>query len=260
MSYSKQCPFCGKNTRNKYKSPKFVFQCLSCGLLFRHTDVQQDFDELYKVAWSDVEHHKQETGGTDVTLASIYARKLAQTLGLDNFSGLRILDFGAGDGSMLVALSASGADVYGLEPFGYEHIKSKGFKVFRNLDEIPKGILFNGVISIDVLEHVPLPWDTLERLYKLLIDNGWLYVTSPNAHGLNARFSGSNWRELRNQSHLYFLAPLNMKAFFSRLGFTKARRLCWFVQYSNNLLKGLFHYLLQLLGLDGEMRYLIFKS
>jgi 2-polyprenyl-3-methyl-5-hydroxy-6-metoxy-1,4-benzoquinol methylase len=259
MSSLKKCPFCGKDAKSKYKAPGFFYQCSSCGLTFKQVDAGQDLNELYTAAWSDIDNHKEETGGTDLKLARVYAKKLAESLGLDNFSGLRILDFGAGDGSMLAALSELGADVYGFEPFGYEQIKSKGFKVFRNLDEIPQGMLFDGVISIDVLEHVPSPWGTLKELYGFLVHKGWLCVTTPNAHGLNARFSGSGWRELHNPSHLYFLTPRDMKAFFIRLGFTKVRRLKWFVQYANDPFKKIVHYLLQLSGLDGEMRYLILK-
>jgi 2-polyprenyl-3-methyl-5-hydroxy-6-metoxy-1,4-benzoquinol methylase len=260
MRYYKQCPFCGKDAKNKYADLKFFYQCLFCGLIFKHADDEQDFNQLYKIAWSDVDNHKQETGGTDVKLARIYARKLAQSLGLENFSGLKILDFGAGDGSMLMALSELGADVYGLEPFGYEHIRNKGFMVFRSLDEIPEGILFDGVISIDVLEHVPFPWSTLDKLYGLLVNRGWLCVTTPNANSLNAIFLRYNWRELHNPSHLYFLTPRCLEVIFAKLGYTKFRRFSWFVQYSNNSMKMLVHYLLQLLKLDGEMRYIIYKN
>lgn len=260
MSSLKKCPFCGKDGRYKFPSVKFFFQCSSCGLLFRDTDQGQDFNELYRVAWSDIDNHKHETGGTDIELARIYARKLAQSLKLKDLSGLKILEFGAGDGSMLAALSALGADVYGLEPFGYEQIRSKGFKVFRNFNEIPGGMSFDGIISIDVLEHVPSPWGTIAELYALLTYKGWLCVTTPNADGLNARFSGSNWREFHNPSHLYFLTPKDMKAFFGRSGLTHVKRLNWFVQYSNSLPKNLIQYFLQCFGLDGEMRYLIFKA
>jgi len=255
-----QCPFCGKNTVNKYRGLESICQCLSCGLLFRDGfQPQQKLDELYKKAWSDIGGHKDKTGGTSIKLARIYAQKMAESLGLEDFSGLRILDFGAGRGCMLTAFSELGADVYGVEPFGYEYLKNKGLKIFRSLEEIPKGLLFDGVITIDVIEHILSPWDTIERLYRLLANKGWLCVITPNADGLNARFFRANWRELHNPSHIYFLTPRCIEAIFVRLGFAKFRRLNWFVQYSNNPLRKLIHYLLQSLELDGEIRYLIAK-
>ena len=50
----------------------------------------------------------------------IYARKLAETLGRKDFAGLKLCDFGAGRGSMATALIELNADVYAIEPFGYE--------------------------------------------------------------------------------------------------------------------------------------------
>ena len=269
MSMVQKCPFCGQDANGKYEPFKLpdargsfsrICQCSSCRLLFRQVDGQQDLSELYKVAWSDVDHHKQETGGTDAKLARVYAAKLAGSLGFKDFSGLKILEFGAGDGSMLEALSELGADVYGCEPFGYEEIKRKGFKAFRSLEEIPQGTQFDGVVSIDVLEHVPAPWSTLQDLFALTASKGWLCVTTPNANSLNARLSGPKWREMHNPGHLFFLTSRSLEAIFRHLGFTKTKKLKWFVQYSNNILKRSMHSLLQLSGLDGELRYLINKS
>jgi len=256
-----ECPFCGKSVVNKYRNSGSIYQCKSCSLSFRGGfQPYQKFEELYKKAWTDIDNNKDETGGTDIRLARVYAQKMVELLGLKDLSGLKILDFGAGKGCMLTALSELGADAYGVEPFGYEHLKNKGLKVFRSLEEIPGNFSFDGVVTIDVIEHIFSPWDTIEKLYGFLADNGWLCVTTPNADSFNARFLRSNWRELHNPSHLYFLTPRCLEAIFTRSGYTKFRRLSWFVQYSNNSMRRLVHYLLQLLKLDGEIRYIVYKN
>ena len=259
MKYSKECPYCGQGTLNKYATIS-VCKCPSCSLLFKNgLQFEGGFDELYKKAWQDTDNHKDKTGGTDLELARIYARKLVSVLGLKDFKGLKLLEFGAGRGNMLAALLELGANVYGVEPFGYEYLKNKGFKVFRTLEEIPGGILFDGIVTIDVIEHVLHPWDILNLLYGRLNSQGWFYVTTPNAGSLNARLSAGNWRELHNSSHIYFLDQKCLEIILNKIGLNKFIRLRWFVQYTNNPLRVLMHYVLQQFGLDGELRYLIVK-
>lgn len=257
---SKQCPFCGHREINVYSSALSVRRCLSCGLLFRSIlQLQSNSAELYKNAWSDACNHINETGGTNLELARIYLQKLILFLGKKNLTGLKILDFGAGRGDILIALSELGADIYGIEPYGYEYLKSKGLKVFRQIEEIPKGLFFDAIITTDVIEHIPSPWDAIGKLYKLLNTNGWLYIATPNANSLNARFFKSHWREFYNPSHFYFFNSGCIEAIFIKLGIVEYKRLYWFIKYSSNFLQNLIHFVLKFLKLDGELRYILRK-
>jgi len=120
--------------------------------------------------------------------------------------------------------------------------------------------LFDGIITIDVIEHLFSPWDTMRKLYGRLIDGGWLCVTTPNADCLKSRLIKTSWGEFHNPSHIYFLTPKSMRSIFNKLGFRKVKRLRWFVRYSGNPLLSSCHTLLQASGLDGEIRYLISKA
>ena len=257
----KCCPFCSSMTIALHWKKVNVWRCSSCGLLFRNLlQPQHEVSELYKNSWLNPGMFKNMTGGTDLRLARIYAQNLASSLGLRNFVGLKILDFGAGRGDMLTALSELGADVYGIEPFGYDYLKNGDFKLFHTPEEVPEGFLFDGVLMIDIIEHLMTPWDTIMKLYRLLSENGWFYIATPNANSLNAKLFRSHWRELRNVGHIIFFTPDSLELILAHLGDVCYKRLRWFVQYNNDTLRNAIHFLLQLFQLDGELRYLIRKS
>lgn len=256
---SKECPFCGHGKTRIFSSALSMLRCVSCGLLFRDISLSETI-MINRNAWSDLYNHKNETGATDLRLSRIYAGNLISSLGLKSIKGLKILDFGTGRGDMLVALSELGADVYGVEPFGYEHLKSRGFKVFHEIDAIPKGFLFDGIIANDVIEHVFFPWDVVEKLYGLLNVSGWLYIATPNAGGFNASFFKAHWRELYNQGHIRFFNSACLEGIFTKLGIVEFKRLSWFIKYSNNPLKALVNYFLQFFKLDGVLRYVLLRG
>ena len=257
----KQCPSCGSKDIKIYNRSLNFWRCLYCGLLFRGVlQTESKLAELYKNAWSDSSKHKDQTGGISLNLARVYSQKLHSFLDLKNLKGLKILDFGAGRGDMLMALSEIGAEVYGIDPYGYEYLKNKNFKVFRDINEIPKGLLFDGIIANDVIEHLYYPRDTINALYDLLKAPGWIYIATPNVNSLNAKLLISYWRELYNPSHIYLFTPDCIEAIFSKLGIVQYKRLSWFIKYGGNPLQKIAHFLLQSFQLDGELRYILRKT
>lgn len=253
-----QCPLCSHRNIKLYNKTLFVWRCLSCGLLFRKIS-ETEFVKLYKNAWSDLGKHRDEIGVTTLDLARSYLQKIVVFLELKSLSGLKILDFGTGKGEMLTAISELGADAYGIDPFGYQYLEGKNFKVFRSIKEIPKGILFDGIIANDAIEHLFSPRDRIKDLYKLLKDGGWFYIATPNSSSLNARVFMSRWREFYNPGHIWLFNSACLERIFSELGITKYKRLHWFIQYNRNPLRRLIHYLLRFSELDGVLRYILRK-
>lgn len=255
-----RCPFCNSTATTIHWKQTNFRRCSSCELLFKNImKTEVEVSELYKKGWLDPSVHKNMTGGTDFGLARDYVKKLAISLGLKNFSGLKILDFGAGRGDVMNALAELGADVWGVDLFGYDYLRSKGLRVFRTIEEIPENILFDGIITIDVIEHLFEPWKIIRRLFGLLNHNGWVCLTTPNAQGLNVKISRFRWRELSNTGHFVFFTPKSLQSIFAYIGCVRYQRLRWFVRYSNNPLLNIGHFLLQLFRSDGELRYLAWK-
>jgi len=165
---------------------------------------QKELFALYTNSWQHPERSRSETGGTDLRLARIYAKLLARSLGLRDLKGLRILDFGAGRGDMLKALMELGAEVVGVEPYGLDFLRDQGFEAYEDISEV-KGD-FDGIVTIDVIEHPRNPWDILKDLSNLLKVGGWIYVATPNPTGLNAKINRGNWREAKKQGIFSFLS------------------------------------------------------
>ena len=253
------CPFCHAIATLYWRGAS-ICRCSQCSLLFRsQLRSEEDLWRLYNRAWQEPHEHTSETGGTRLDLARTYAGKLLTSVGLGDMNGLRILDFGAGRGAIVAVVSDLGAEAYGVEPFGHGYLQNRGLKAYRTLEDIPEGMFFDGIITIDVIEHLLAPWNELRRLRHFLKDNGWIYIATLNSNGLNARLHKSRWREVRKPGHLYFFTPRSVEAILHNCGFRRYSRLRWFIQYSSNPLRTSLHYVLQALRLDGELRYLAWK-
>ena len=252
-----RCPYCG-NEDIRIIWPKADFwQCSFCQLFFKNPmPTEKELIALYQYSWNNPEKHGSETGGTDSRLAKMYTRCLAYSLGRKDFSGMRILDFGAGKGLMVKALSALGARVCAVEPYGYKYLQAKGIKVYKELSEINNS--FHGIVTIDVWEHLLRPWEILRKLKALLVNGGWIYIATANPLGLNARIKKDKWREAKKAGHLMFPAPHTMERMLKDIGFTRFRRLKWFIRY-HKFPRWMLDYALQEVYLDGELRYLAWK-
>lgn len=216
----------------------------------------EELEHLYTAAWKKPQSEIEMTGATERTLAEAYAKKLAGSLGRKDLAGLKILDYGAGRGDVLATLKALGADVFAVEPFGEEFLRKRGFPTFSEVEAIPPGLRFDGVVMIDVVEHVAEPRVLLSRLKEKLRRPAWIYLATPNAASLRARIQGARWGEALNPVHLFLYTPRSLTLLLDGSGFEKVTRLRWMIRYPANPLRRLLHMLLQLLGIDGELRYM----
>jgi 2-polyprenyl-3-methyl-5-hydroxy-6-metoxy-1,4-benzoquinol methylase len=255
----KKCPLCSSDAKSLWPQ-LHLCKCQSCGLLFRYPAPSLDeLSSLYETSWGDPNNQLDETGATSSDLAQEYGMRLAKSLGRAHFEGLRILDYGAGRGEMLKALRNLGAEIYAIEPFGYEFLRDGAFKVFRSLSELPENLKFDGIISLDVIEHMPEPWDSYGDMQKYLVEGGWLYVSTPNAGGINAQYYRARWREFHNRGHLFFFTRKTLELALEKSRYKNIQKLQWFINYHRSVLTSLLHWLLQFLHQDGELRYLVFR-
>jgi SAM-dependent methyltransferase len=215
---------------------------------------------MYSNSWLKPEMNTSETGGTDARLARMYAEKLKTALGLRDMSSQTILDFGAGRGSMLTALRTLGANTCAIEPFGYAELQAQRFSVFRSLLDIPSDLRFDGIVTLDVLEHLPFPWETLGQLHALLKPGGWMYVATPNSRSFAAMVLGAQWSDARNPGHLVVLSPRSLVIALATGGFTRIERQRWFIRYADSAARRLVHWCLQAARMDGELRYIAWKG
>jgi hypothetical protein len=113
----------------------------------------------------------------------------------------RVLDVGAGDGTLVAALRAVGRDALGLERSGSGPYVRSG-----EVGEV--GGQWAAIVFWHSLEHLRKPAATLVDAIELLEPRGLLVVAVPNFDSLQARLFGDRWFALDLPRHLvHFDAP-----------------------------------------------------
>lgn len=130
--------------------------------------------------------------------------------------GARVLDIGARDGGLRAHLPADvryqGMDI--APEFASEHV------LIRDISEgipFPDGT-FDNVFCIEVLEHVPNPFQAMGEIHRVLKPGGVLLVSVPNPY----HFKELVWNLLRipdRQGHIYNWTRQGMTALAGMNGF-----------------------------------------
>jgi SAM-dependent methyltransferase len=191
-----------------------VVRCRDCGFLF--TSPQFTAEEYARI-YSAVTTH----GSSNPLRArfSALARLVRETE-----SGGRFLDFGCGSGAFLDAMpgyDATGFEVAADVPGG---VVRRGRLVTGDIlaDTLASTELapasFDFIVAWDVLEHLAVPMEQMQRLGTLLKPGGRLYLTVPNCASRVARLSGGKWNMLLLE-HLWYFDPVTIARFLQRCGF-----------------------------------------
>jgi SAM-dependent methyltransferase len=147
------------------------------------------------------------------TMISIFAA--VRLAGLPRGRHTRVLDVGAGAGTLVYALGLAGMrDVLGIDPFAERDtmIGQHGRLLRRELGEV--GGQFDLVMLHHSLEHVPDPFETLTLARERLSKDGRVLVRMPTVSSHAYEKYGISWIGCDAPRHL---------ALFSRAG---AERLC----------------------------------
>ena len=107
----------------------------------------------------------------------------------------RILDVGAGDGSLLDALAVTGREALGLERHS-----NRSDVLSTDISELTSP--WAAIVIWHTLEHLRKPGDTLRIAATLLAPGGALIVAVPNTESLQARIFGDHWFHLDLPRHL----------------------------------------------------------
>jgi SAM-dependent methyltransferase len=179
-----------------------VYLCTRCGLRFlwpqpSREELDRRYLQLYfsgnpRYSMSDVSYLQQ--------VLDRHIRKVVPRL-----SGLRVLDFGCGNGRMLELLRGLGAEACGVESSDESRLKaSKELRlpIWKCLNDAPSSLRFDVVIMNEVIEHLTRPRTDLRCIYERIRPGGGCYVSTPNFGGLKARLAGLRWTEYDNPTHL----------------------------------------------------------
>jgi hypothetical protein len=122
-----------------------------------------------------------------------------------------VLDVGAGDGSLLDALRASGRDAIGLE-----RTSTRPDVLTGELSDVDGR--YSAIVFWHSLEHLPAPAATLARAAELLLPAGLIVVALPNAASLQAQAFGDSWFALDIPRHLVHIPAPALVELLKSLG------------------------------------------
>lgn len=146
--------------------------------------------------------------------------------------GKRILDVGCGTGEVLKVLVAAGFEAEGLDPSddAVAQAKADGLKAraatleaFADAMDAEGIAPFDGLVTVNVLEHVPRPEDFLRTMLRIVRPGGVVGIRVPNDFtefqaAAHAKVGGREWWKAV-PDHVNYFNFDTLHALLDRLGF-----------------------------------------
>jgi 2-polyprenyl-3-methyl-5-hydroxy-6-metoxy-1,4-benzoquinol methylase len=240
-----------------------VYRCTeqACRLQFAHPQpTEESLAEAYAEAFSEAgaaQHH----GSTPEPFARVLVDSLAA--GIGPLAGRRILDFGAGIGTVTGLLVEAGADLVAVEldAAGRDKIRAKfAVPVVADLEQLhtlDDRRPFDVIVMVEVIEHLRDPRTCLVGLREFLREGGYLFVTTPNVASLKSRLQRASWPNRAMMTHLVYFEQRSLRAILQGAGFTNIRPVPGAFRHPGvSLPRKLLQRVLYPLGLHGGLQFL----
>lgn len=211
-----ECVWCGAALGPSAVRLRGRTRCPSCGAAT--TDPWPDGDALDEA----YEHYRPESGRFSGVGDAVLRRTRARLAGrIDRLAPPgRVLDVGAGDGTLIDALRARGRDAVGLE-------RDSRHEGVREADIADLEGEWSAVVFWHSLEHLPAPGGDIRRAAEQLRPRGVLMVALPNTDSLQARLFGDRWLHLDLPRHLVHLSAAALTERLESLGLEVTRVSHW---------------------------------
>jgi len=232
------CGCCGSNHSTvKYTLEKWDFiQCKSCKLMVIDpmpsiSDIKSVYDEHYfnnpKLICKDVKGIYGYNDYAGERINKQYAfRKICQKIQLyskEQLKPLRLLDFGCGLGYFLDSAYDFGYLVQGVEfnEYAINYIRNRyTYKIISYEDFLKTEEKFDVITLFDVIEHLRDPFETLNRIYNLINNDGLLIISTMDSHSYVSGLLGLRLEDFKRiREHIYFFSKKNLTDLLIKSGF-----------------------------------------
>ncbi|MBI4686410.1 MAG: class I SAM-dependent methyltransferase [Nitrospirae bacterium] len=137
----------------------------------------------------------------------------------------RLLEVGCGSGKMLKQMQNLGWKVEGIDSdhLGVNNARSKGLQVRLGSlkDQEYNDNCFNAIVMSHVIEHVYNPLELLSECYRILKQDGYLVITTPNSRSLGHRIFKEAFVHLDPPRHLHLFAMPSLQYLIEKGGFRR---------------------------------------
>ena len=212
-----ECPLCSGDRFKNYhickdylvSSESFaITECLSCGLLITNPRPGKDAIAKYYNSEQYLSHNRSNTLlGKLYGLAQIYTlRNKYKIVNRLQVNHKKILDYGCGTGGFLSYMYKKGWQTLGVEPATQARAQAEheGLAVYDTIEAAGAKETKSDVITLwHVLEHVHDLNETIKKLRKLLVKDGYLLIAVPNINSWDAAHYHEHWAAFDVPRHLY---------------------------------------------------------
>lgn len=156
-----------------------IHQCASCGCSYQKEILNSEGMELLYGKWISPKSSKKKVVNRERQIE--LARHIGRILLLfPTPKTIHVLDYGMGWGDWCHMAQSFGCDATGVE-LDQERIvfaRSRGINAYLP-EDLPEGP-YDFIYLEQVLEHVPDPYEVIQKLTGLLSDNGYIHIGVPN--------------------------------------------------------------------------------
>ena len=205
------CPACRRATAHRFlfsKNGCYILQCSECGLGRVHTSDAFNPRDYYTKDYFSGAH---PDGYADYRGAEpVLRREFANTVSFIRKyrNNGRLLDVGCAYGFFLQEAQPY-FDVTGIEiaEEAATFCRIQGLRVFQGVADssnFAKLGMMDVITLLDVLEHLPSPYETLTLCTRYLSPGGIILITTGDFASYFAKIAGPRWRLMTPPQHLWY--------------------------------------------------------
>lgn len=135
----------------------------------------------------------------------------------------RLLDIGCGIGVFLNEAKKQKWSISGVEISDSARKQAEtrlNQPIFKHFDEVPPDAKFDGISLWHVLEHLPNPVETLQKIHTHAEEGAALVLGLPNPESHDAQFYGSDWAAWDVPIHFWHFRKQDVEALANMTGWT----------------------------------------
>ena len=203
-------------TAPSYGTSGTLVRCLQCSVIFVYPFPSEEslkflYEGMKDEIYLEEEEMRRRMSERGLLFVEKYARKGC------------LLDVGCFLGVFLDVAKKRGWDVMGIEPSSWARKVAEEKFALQVLGGTLKeaslpSASFDVVSLVDILEHLPDPYEALVEAQRILKEGGVLYLITPNIESLARRILGDRWWGFR-QEHIVYFSRKSLCSLLKRVGF-----------------------------------------
>lgn len=228
------CPICKSKSFSPflecldYSVSKELFKlvkCNSCSFTLTNPRPKSSNLHNYYLSKDYISHTNKKTGLLNIIYQTVRGISIKSKIKLieSYITKGEILDIGCGTGEFLYSCKKNGWGTTGVEPSEIardQGIKNLGLSIEKETDLSSfKSNSFDVITLWHVLEHIEDLENIIKNLYRILKNNGMLFIAVPNLNSYDANYYKNFWAGYDVPIHLWHFSKKTISMIFNNYRF-----------------------------------------